>query len=269
MANDAILTSDFEMPYNDWKRTITRIPVTQTTDYYGDETLTEGESEDYDAVFFEVPRNNKLWERFGLIEGADGIIYVLPDQELNHNDRIVVDNKGYRVGVVTDRRPAGIHMYRVAPTFLEGDATIPVTLLVGKETFNETYDSVLSSNYTIICLDNPLNADGIIDTVSFYAHSDMSNIKVGLFYSSGVNEYTCRSQTTVSNTTGLGEKTFTDLSLSGEEGDLIGIYATTMSMSLVDDSTGTLLYDGDGFTDPRDYSPFSDYNLQLRGGGSN
>jgi len=106
------------IPFEDWKQTVSRTAVTKTTDIYGDETLTNGSSANIEAIFFEVPRNNDLWNRFGLVGGADGIIYVKTTQTLNKDDTITVNSKTYRCDKVTIRRPGGVAMYKVAPVFL-------------------------------------------------------------------------------------------------------------------------------------------------------
>ena len=109
---------DFEnIPLTDWGQTIKRTPVTKTTNFYGDEVLTDGTPESFTGIFFEVPKNSDTWKKYGLVRGADGIIYAKQDQTLNKNDEIIVGGKRYRLDVVTTRKPGGVAMYKVAPVF--------------------------------------------------------------------------------------------------------------------------------------------------------
>lgn len=119
MANNGFKATDFSsIPFNDWKRTVTRIPVGKGTDFYGDETFTDSSTASMEAIFMEVPRNSDTWIKMGVIGGADAIIYVLPSQTLVKEDKITADSRTYRAEKVTTRILAGITMYKVAPLFL-------------------------------------------------------------------------------------------------------------------------------------------------------
>ena len=83
--------------------------------------------------------------------------------------------------------------------------------------------SFKAANTCNLCLENPANASGIIDTVEIYAHSNMSSIKVGTFYGSGTR-WTCRSATSLGPAPSGQKTTYTNLNIQVEEGDLIGIY---------------------------------------------
>ena len=120
MANSGIKApQDFNnIAFEDWKETVSRTPVTKTTDFYGDETLTDGSAEDIEAIFMPVPKNSDFWNKFGLVGGADGMIYVKTTQGLFKHDKIVARNRTHRVDKVTTRYASGVAMYKTAPFFL-------------------------------------------------------------------------------------------------------------------------------------------------------
>ena len=98
MANSGIKAADFaNQPFNDWKQTVSRTAIVRTVDFYGDETITDDNTTDIEVVLFEVPRNHDLWNKFGLVGGADGIIYVLPSETISKDDKITANNKVYRL----------------------------------------------------------------------------------------------------------------------------------------------------------------------------
>ena len=128
MANAGIKApQDFNnIPFEDWKQTIIRMPVSKTTDFYGDESFTDASTASIEAIFIPVPKNSDFWNKYGLVGGADGVVYVKTSQELSKNDKIIVNSRTYRLDKVTTRYAAGTAMYKVAPFFLiDEDAQTP------------------------------------------------------------------------------------------------------------------------------------------------
>jgi len=98
-------------------KTVSRTPVTKTTDnVYGDETLTEGTPENISADFF---RKEDEWiiDKIGLLQNADAIILVQPDQALNKDDKLTYDSEDYRVDKVVTRRLGTSAFYKVGQCF--------------------------------------------------------------------------------------------------------------------------------------------------------
>jgi hypothetical protein len=79
--------------------------------------------------------------------------------------------------------------------------------------------------FTIVDLNNPVNADGILTSVSFWFNTDATGVIVGVFYGSGAS-YTCRSYVSIGNVTS-GSKQTTAVSLPCKTGDFLGWYCAT------------------------------------------
>ena len=107
-----IESGDFiNIPLNDIGVTVSRTPVTKTTGFSGDETLTDGSPENITAVFL---RRTDTWKMSaeGLRQDADGYIMVAPTQTLNRDDKITYDSETYRVGDVIKRsKPVNVDFY--------------------------------------------------------------------------------------------------------------------------------------------------------------
>jgi hypothetical protein len=93
-------------------------------------------------------------------------------------------------------------------------------------------DTTSFDDYTWFTTNNPANASGNIDHIQFYLGANASNdqIKVGVFYSAGGGNYTCRNVVTLTGITGSDTDLMEfdapgDFTAFGvESGDYVGIY---------------------------------------------
>lgn len=93
---------------------------------------------------------------------------------------------------------------------------------VGAEAIDRT--SSFSFGCTIIGIDNPANAGGTITSVEIWAANALEGCKVGIFYTTNGDTFKCRSVVSIGDVTGESKQTFSDLSLSIQAGDYIGMY---------------------------------------------
>jgi hypothetical protein len=91
---------------------------------------------------------------------------------------------------------------------------------------------------TTINKDNPANADGIITTIEIWAHANLTNCKVGIFYlTDGYpagyhNRFKCRSAATIGSVTAGSKQTFSGLHLEVRVGDYLGMFWDYGSMEM-------------------------------------
>ena len=83
--------------------------------------------------------------------------------------------------------------------------------------------SYTAGGYTVVCVTNPANESGIIDTFQSYVNSNATIFKVGVFSKSG-NICTCRDFASIGAVT-EGANTFTGLSIDVEKDDIVGHYS--------------------------------------------
>ncbi len=117
MATINLTNAPFETMLDAFAKTISRIPVTKTTDNFsGDETLTDGSAVDIQGAFY---RKEDMWmiDKEGLLEGSDAILLVKDDVTINKDDKLVYDNKTYRVQDVIKRRLGTTQFYTKARCF--------------------------------------------------------------------------------------------------------------------------------------------------------
>lgn len=95
------------------------------------------------------------------------------------------------------------------------------TIDIGPGAINRA--SAHSYNRTLLCVDNPANANGKITSVEIWANANLSGCKVGTFYGSGTS-YTSRDYATIGNVTAGSKQTFGSLSIDVQSGDYIGIF---------------------------------------------
>jgi len=85
-----------------------------------------------------------------------------------------------------------------------------------------------ASKYTIVDVNNPANASGVLHSVKVHARTSMTGLRVGTFYiTSGSPPYAflkCRDSELVGDVEAGAERTFTGLSITVQEGDYIGCY---------------------------------------------
>lgn len=97
-----------------------------------------------------------------------------------------------------------------------------MTITIGAEAINRAARWVYSHTY--LNLEGAADGAGEIHTVYIWPESDMTGLKVGIFYSTGDTKYKCRSAATLGDAGGGGKRTFSGLSLAVEVGDIIGCY---------------------------------------------
>ena len=111
-----------------------------------------------------------------------------------------------------------------------------VAIDVGADCINRT--NSFSGNYTVLSIDNPANAAGIITNVCIWLanHSGEDSSYVGTFYLISGTTYKCRDAENV-GILYAGENNKT-VSLNVEIGDLIGIFCGNMFDLLEKDTAG-------------------------------
>jgi len=107
----------FESMIDVFGKTISRTPVTKTTDNVtGDEILTDGSSSNITGAFF---RKEDSWvqDKVGLLRGADAVVLVKDDVTINRDDKLAYDGETYRVNDVVLRRLGNTSFYTVGFCF--------------------------------------------------------------------------------------------------------------------------------------------------------
>lgn len=98
-----------------------------------------------------------------------------------------------------------------------------ITIGAGAADYEAT---TMVAGYTRIDKTNPANANGILNTISIFANTAMTGVKVGTFYLVSGTTYRCRSYAVIGSVPSGSKQTFTGLSIAVNTGDYIGIYAT-------------------------------------------
>jgi len=113
-------------------------------------------------------------------------------------------------------------------------------------------------NDTFIALDNPANADGIIDTIEVWTAKNIADLKVGTFYLISGTDYKCRDSVTIGRVVYGAKRTFSELSLVVKAGDYIGFF-TAVSGALERDTSGYagVYYTAGDKADPDDQATYS------------
>ena len=126
--------------------------------------------------------------------------------------------------------------------------------------------SGLTPGETYLAVDNPANLSGVITTVELWAHADMSNVKVGVFYLVSGTTYKCRDSITLGGVS-IGYHKYS-VSLGVQAGDYIGAYYSAGAISL-NTTGGSGLYHVSGeYADPEDeatYALAGGYRISLYG----
>ncbi len=112
-----VSTAVFETMIDNFAKTVTRTPVTKTTsNTSGDETLTDGSTENISVAFFRK-EDDWVMDKEGLIQDADAIMLVKTSQTLNKDDKITYDSEDFRVQKVVDRYIDSTKVYIVGQLF--------------------------------------------------------------------------------------------------------------------------------------------------------
>ncbi|KKL71442.1 hypothetical protein LCGC14_2094890 [marine sediment metagenome] len=110
--------SDFNNgPIVDFGLSVTRTPVTVTTDNIGGQkTYVDGSNENI-TVVFQNPNQDFGLDKAGLTERFDAKMFIKYDQTMNKYDKITHNSKIYRVDKVTDRLFNGNTLFKTVILF--------------------------------------------------------------------------------------------------------------------------------------------------------
>lgn len=90
-------TATFQQMITNFSKTLSRTPVTKTTDNLtGDETLSDGTPANISGAFYRQ-EDIQTQDVESLFQGADAILMVLPSVTINKNDKITYDSETYRI----------------------------------------------------------------------------------------------------------------------------------------------------------------------------
>ncbi|MFA5429843.1 MAG: hypothetical protein WC329_01635 [Candidatus Omnitrophota bacterium] len=118
--------------------------------------------------------------------------------------------------------------------------------------------------YTMICLDNPANADGYLNTFQFWFVSTATGVKGGTFQGSGTT-YTSRDYEAIGNVSSGSVQTFTGLNCDVITGDFLGSFFTSGTIeSAATGYTGLPYKAGDQFgAGEQTYSAFAGHTNSI------
>ena len=108
-------------PIVDFGVSVTRTPVTTTTDFHGDKTYTDG-TPGAITVFFPDPDKAYNLDKAGLTKSYDARIYIKSDQTMNKYDKITYDSKVYRVDTVSPKSFNGTVAFKKVTLYFLNDA---------------------------------------------------------------------------------------------------------------------------------------------------
>jgi len=125
-----------------------------------------------------------------------------------------------------------------------------------------------SQGYTVISKGNPANATGKITSISIWAHNDMANVEVAIFFVVAGNNLSTRDIQTI-GAVPAGLQVFA-VDLDVEVGDYIGFYDT--SGEIEDDGTGSGVWYSEPAADRipctnQVFDPIADLAISLYGTG--
>ncbi len=103
-------------PLNDLGVTVTRTPVTVTTNFSGQKTYSDGSTNNVTAVFVN-PNQNFALDKSGLTEIFDGKLYVNASETITKYDKIIYNSNTYRVDKVTLKKFGSNSMFKAVILF--------------------------------------------------------------------------------------------------------------------------------------------------------
>ncbi len=108
-------------PIVDFGVSVTRTPVTTTTDFHGEKKYTDGTDATI-SVVFENPSQKFGLDKSGLTEVYDARIFIKAGQAMSKYDKITYDSKVYRVSTVSKKKLNGTTAFQVVTLFFINDA---------------------------------------------------------------------------------------------------------------------------------------------------
>lgn len=107
-----------ENALEDLGQTITRTPRTAvTSNNTGSKTFTSGTTATFTAIFTRRSQTYD-WNKEGLFQSGDAIMFYDKDQTLNKEDYCTVDSLVYRVDTIIERQAGGVDMFKTCNLFL-------------------------------------------------------------------------------------------------------------------------------------------------------
>jgi len=139
---------------------------------------------------------------------------------------------------------------------------------IGSEAENRS--STSTAGKTFICLDNPANESGTIDTIEIWIQTTSSDCEVAIFSGSGgAGVYTARDSATLGAIIAGEKRTFTGLSLNVVAGDYLGFYMSDGKIeTTVGGFAGLLEFAGNGTGGAETYTLNSGDTTSIKGTGS-
>ena len=121
-----------------------------------------------------------------------------------------------------------------------------------------------SAATTVVDLNNPANATGVITTIEIWANTDMTGVEVATFYVVSGNYLTTRDTETIGSVTAGSKQTFT-VNISVTSGDYLGFYCTGGQLERDNTGAGYWVAGGDQIpcTNTNFSAPSADRTISL------
>ena len=144
-----------------------------------------------------------------------------------------------------------------------------MTIDIGPEAIDRS-TALVAGNKTIICLDNPANANGTITDVEVWVQTTVTTMKIGIFSGGGgAGTYTPRSSVSLGEVVAGTKKSFSGLNLTVETGDYLGCYCDSGKHETEGSGyMGIVTYTGDGTTGAQTYTLSEGDVISIKGIGS-
>ena len=112
------IKEDFDNgPLADFGVVVIRVPVTMTLNLAGQKEYADQVSEDIKVVFMS-PKKKFMLDKSGLTKTCNAKMFTKSDQTINKYDKIVFNNKTYRIGKVRRRKFNGVLGFKSVSLFL-------------------------------------------------------------------------------------------------------------------------------------------------------
>lgn len=122
--------------------------------------------------------------------------------------------------------------------------------------------------YTIINREHPAEAGGTLQTIEIWAHTNMTGLIVGTFYTTNGNTLKCRDSEAIAGTITAGSKVYKAVTLTVEIGDYIGLYWTGGAIEVATSGYAGYWLKTGKYIDPNDettYTLFATRTVSLGG----
>jgi hypothetical protein len=116
---------------------------------------------------------------------------------------------------------------------------------------------------TILSLDNPANADGIIDMVAVFAKQNITDLIVGTFFLVKGTTYQCRDSESIGDIASGNMSTCSGLDIAVKAGDVIGAWWASGFLAI--DTSG---HAGCMYADGKHINPGDQASYSLKAGAS-